>query len=158
MKKILLPLLVFSLTTSIVSFAQPNTLSANERLAIVTPNAPAPTGTFSQAIRAGDVVYISGQIPTDLKTGELVSGDFQKQVRQAFTNLSEIAKASGGDLNNVVKLTIYVTDLGNMSVINDVMTEYFHQPYPARATVEVKALAKKAEIEVDAIMVKKSGT
>lgn len=99
------------------------------------------------------MLYISGQIPLDLKTGELVKGNIQKQVRQAIANLSEITKASGGNLDNIVKITIYVTDLGNFSVINEIMSEYFHKPYPARAVLEIKALPKHADIEIEAIMV-----
>ncbi len=129
-----------------------NTIAGNIKENIFSPNAPAPIGTYSQAIKWGDTVYISGQIPIDPKTNQLVNGDFNVQVRQVFSNLSEIARVSGGDLNDILKLTIYVADLNNFSEINQVMGEYFHEPYPARAVIEIKALPKNASIEIEAIM------
>lgn len=119
---------------------------------IYTKNAPAPIGTYSQAIKIDDTIYISGQIPIDIKTGELVSGDFDKQARKAINNLFEISKAAGGELDDIVKITVYLTDLSNFGVLNQVMAEYFHKPYPARAVIEVKGLPKKASVEIEAIM------
>jgi 2-iminobutanoate/2-iminopropanoate deaminase len=126
--------------------------------AIYTKNAPAPIGPYSQAVQVDNVVYFSGQIPIDPKTGELVSEDFDKQARQVLINLSEVAKAAGGTLNDIVKITVYVTDLSNFAILNKMMEEYFHKPYPARVTIEVKGLPKKALVEIEAIMkVKKKG-
>ena len=125
--------------------------------AIYTKNAPAPIGAYSQAMKMGNTTYISGQIPIDNKTGELVKGDFSDQFRQAIINLSEITKASGGSLNDIVKVTVYVTDLANFAVLNKVMKEYFHEPYPARVVVEIKGLPKHAAVEIEAVMEKKAG-
>jgi 2-iminobutanoate/2-iminopropanoate deaminase len=124
----------------------------DDKQAIYTKNAPAPIGPFSQAIKIDDTVYLSGQLPTDPKTGELVTGDFTKQVKQVLLNLSEVAKAGGGTLDDIVKVTVYVTDLSNFAVVNKVMSEYFHKPYPARVTIEVKGLPKQATVEIEAIM------
>jgi reactive intermediate/imine deaminase len=129
-----------------------NALADHVKKDINTPNAPAPIGTYSQAIQWGHALYVSGQIPMDPKTSALVSGDFSAQTRQAFNNLNEIVKASGGDINNTLKLTIYLSDLSNFSQVNDVMQEYFHEPYPARAVIEVKSLPKQAPIEIEAIV------
>lgn len=113
---------------------------------------PAPIGTYSQAIQFGNMIYMSGQIAIDPKTGELIHGGFKDQARQVFMNISEVAKAAGGNMNAIIKLTVYVTDLKNFKDVNDVMKEYFKQPYPVRSVVEVKALAKNAEIEIEATM------
>lgn len=120
---------------------------------IQTEHAPKAIGPYSQAIQVGHVVYFSGQIPLDPKTMALVSDDFTEQAVQVLTNLSEVSKAVGGSLDNVVKLTIYLTDLSHFSILNDVMTRFFKPPYPARTTIQVSALPKTAQIEIDAVMV-----
>ena len=119
------------------------------RTPIATPHAPQAIGTYSQAIRAGNTVYLSGQIPLDPATGELVTGDMEAQVRRVFDNLLAVAQAAGGDLSHVVKLTVYLTDLAHFALVNRVMAEYFSQPYPARAAVGVAALPRGAAVEMD---------
>ncbi len=122
------------------------------RTPIATPHAPQAIGTYSQAIRAGSTVYLSGQIPLDPATGELVAGDMEAQVRRVFDNLLAVAQAAGGDLSHVVKLTVYLTDLAHFALVNRVMAEYFSQPYPARAAVGVAALPRGAAVEMDGIL------
>jgi len=119
---------------------------------ISTPNAPQAIGTYSQAIRAGDTVYLSGQIPLDPATGELVTGDMEAQVRRVFDNLKAVAVAAGGDLAQVAKLNVYLTDLSHFALVNRVMAEYFSPPYPARAAVGVAALPRGAAVEMDGIL------
>ena len=119
---------------------------------ISSPDAPQAIGTYSQAVRAGDTVYLSGQIPLDPKTGELVAGDMEAQVRRVFDNLRAVAIASGGDLSHVVKLNVFLTDLTHFALVNRVMAEYFAQPYPARAAVGVAALPRGSAVEMDAIL------
>ena len=119
---------------------------------IHTPLAPQAIGTYSQAVRAGSTVYLSGQIPLDPATGELVAGDMEAQVRRVFENLQAVCEAAGGDLSQVVKLTVYLTDLAHFALVNRVMAEYFSQPYPARAAVGVAALPKGAAVEMDGIV------
>ena len=123
-----------------------------ERDPINTPSAPKAIGPYSQAVKSGSLVFISGQIPLDPKTMELVGEDVVRQTHQVFKNLSAIAKASGGNLVDIVKVTIYLTNLDNFSKINEIMTSYFQEPYPARATIEVSALPKAALVEVEAIL------
>ena len=120
---------------------------------VSTPDAPQAIGTYSQAIRAGNTVYLSGQIPLDPRTMELVTGGFEAQARRVFENLSAVAAAAGGTLANAVKLNIYLTDLGNFAELNRVMAEYFAAPYPARATLGVASLPRGAAVEVDAVLV-----
>ena len=120
---------------------------------VSTPDAPQAIGTYSQAIRAGNTVYLSGQIPLDPRTMELVTGGFEVQARRVFENLGAVAAAAGGTLANAVKLNIYLTDLGNFAELNRVMAEYFAAPYPARATLGVASLPRGAAVEVDAILV-----
>ena len=120
---------------------------------ISTTAAPQAIGTYSQAIRAGDTVYLSGQIPLDPRTMELVTGGFEAQARRVFENLGAVAAAAGGTLANAVKLNIYLTDLGNFAELNRVMAEYFTAPYPARATLGVASLPRGAAVEVDAVLV-----
>jgi reactive intermediate/imine deaminase len=122
------------------------------RTPIHTPLAPQAIGTYSQAIRAGSTVYLSGQIPLDPASGELVAGDMEAQVRRVFENLKAVAEAAGGDLSQVVKLTVYLTDLAHFALVNRVMAEYFTQPYPARAAVGVAALPRGAAVEMDGIL------
>ena len=123
------------------------------RLSVFTDQAPKAIGPYSQAVRAGDTVYLSGQIPLDPKTGELVKGDIQQEARRAFDNLKAVATAAGDGLQQVVRVTLYLTDLGDFAKVNEVMAGYFQEPYPARATVGVAALPRGARIEVDAVMV-----
>ncbi len=120
---------------------------------ISTPDAPQAIGTYSQAVRVSDTVYLSGQIPLVPATMQMVEGDIAAQVRQVFDNLSAVAKAAGGSLNDCVKVHVFLTDLVNFSVVNQVMAEYFVEPYPARAAIGVAALPRGADVEVDAIMV-----
>ena len=123
------------------------------RKAIATPTAPSAIGTYSQAIRAGDTVYLSGQIPLDPTSMELVSGT-REQIHQVFRNLRAVANAAGGDFDDVVKLNIYLTDLADFPLVNEVMAEYFDEPYPARAAVGVASLPKDAKVEMEGILVK----
>jgi len=120
---------------------------------VATKLAPQAIGPYSQAVKAGNTVYLSGQIPLDPQTGELVTGDIEAQVRQVFENLRAVARAGGGDLANAVKLNVYLTDMGNFQTVNKVMAEYFAQPYPARAAVGVAALPRGTTVEVDGILV-----
>ncbi|AWV08398.1 RidA family protein [Marilutibacter maris] len=123
------------------------------RQIIHTDNAPAAIGPYSQAVRAGNTVYLSGQIPLDPATGEIVSGDISAQARRSFENLKAVCEAAGGSLAQVVRLGLYVIDLGDFAAVNAVMGEYFQAPYPARSTIEVAGLPKGAAFEVDAILV-----
>ena len=120
---------------------------------VSTADAPGAIGTYSQAARVGNTVYLSGQIPLDPATMELVSGDVEVQVRRVFDNLRAVARAAGGDLSDAVKVNVYLTDLGHFQVVNKVMAEYFTKPYPARAAVGVAALPRGATVEVDAVLV-----
>lgn len=122
------------------------------RTIISTPNAPAAIGTYSQAVKAGNTVYMSGQIGLDPATMTMVEG-FEAQTVRVFDNLKAVAEASGGSLADAVKLTIYLTDLSNFGTVNEVMARYFEQPYPARAAVGVRELPKGAVVEADAILV-----
>ncbi len=119
---------------------------------IHTDQAPKAIGTYSQAIRAGNTVYLSGQIPLDPATGELVQGDMETQIRRVFDNLRAVARAAGGDLSAVAKLNVFLTDLGHFALVNKVMAEYFQPPYPARAAIGVAALPKGAAVEMDCIL------
>ncbi len=120
---------------------------------IHTDNAPAAIGTYSQAVSVDNTVYLSGQIPLDPSTMELVEGDFAAQAHQVFKNLSAVCEASGGTLQNIVKLNLFLTDLSNFPIVNEVMAEYFDEPYPARAAVGVAQLPKGAVVEGDGVMV-----
>ena len=122
------------------------------RIAIHTEDAPAAIGPYSQAVRSGRTVYLSGQIPLDPATGELVAGTFEAQVRRTFDNLAAVCEAAGGSLAHVQRLGLYLTDLGQFAAVNAVMAEYFEAPYPARSTIGVAALPKGATFEVDAIL------
>lgn len=123
------------------------------RSIIATDLAPAAIGPYSQAVRHGNTVYFSGQIPLDPATAALVEGDITAQTRRVFDNLDAVAKAAGGSLAQIVRVGIYVTDLANFAAVNAVMAEYFQPPYPARSTIEVSGLPKAAHVEVDAVMV-----
>jgi reactive intermediate/imine deaminase len=122
------------------------------RTIISTPNAPAAIGTYSQAVRAGDTVYLSGQIGLDQVSMQLVDG-FEAQTVRVFDNLKAVAEAAGGSLADAVKLNIYLTDLANFAKVNEIMARYFSEPYPARAAVGVKELPRGAQVEADAVLV-----
>ena len=120
---------------------------------ISTDKAPQAIGTYSQAVKVDNVVYISGQIPLIPETMELLQGSVEEQIHQVFKNLSAILQASGGSFENIVKLNVFLTDLSNFPTVNQVMAEYFSEPYPARAAIGVAALPKDAVVEMDAIVV-----
>ena len=120
---------------------------------IKTSAAPAAIGTYSQAVKVGDTIYLSGQIPLDPANGEMISGDIRTQITRVFANLLAVAKAAGGSLQDVVKLNVFLTDLKNFPQVNEVMAQYFEEPYPARAAVGVSALPRGAQVEMDAVMV-----
>jgi len=122
------------------------------KAAIHTDNAPAAIGTYSQAIDAGGLVFLSGQIPLDPATMEIVDGDFEARARRVFDNLAAVAEAAGGSLDDIVKLTVFLTDLGNFATVNAVMEDYFNEPFPARAAVGVASLPKGVDVEADAIL------
>ncbi len=122
------------------------------RTIISTPNAPEALGTYSQAVDVNGTVYLSGQVGLDPRTMELVEGT-RAQIERVFTNLRAVAEAAGGDFSHVVKLTVYLTDLSNFSLVNEVMGEHFKEPYPARAAVGIRSLPKGAEVEIEGIMV-----
>ncbi|MBS0386829.1 MAG: RidA family protein [Proteobacteria bacterium] len=117
-----------------------------------TKNAPQAIGTYSQAVRAGDTVYISGQIPLDPATGVLVSGDIEAEIRRVFDNLKAIAEAAGGSLKHAVKLSVFLTDMTHFPKVNEIMATYFSTPYPARAAVGVAALPRGARVEMECIL------
>jgi len=120
--------------------------------AIQTDDAPSAIGTYSQAIKTSGLVFISGQIPLDPKTMTIVEGDFEARARRVFDNLKAIAEAAGGSLNQIVKITVFLTDLKDFATVNAVMEDYFDQPYAARAAVEVSSLPKGVDVEADAIL------
>jgi reactive intermediate/imine deaminase len=119
---------------------------------IHTADAPEAIGPYSQAVKVGDIVYLSGQIPLVPETMTVLEGDFSAQVRRVFDNLSAVAKASGGSLQDIVKLNIFLTDLSHFGTVNEIMTEYFEQPYPARAAIGVASLPKDVPVEMDAVL------
>ncbi len=123
-----------------------------KRQIIQTADAPKAIGTYSQAVRAGDTVYVSGQIPLDPATGQLVSGDIDAEIRRVFDNLKAIAQAAGGSLADVVKLTVFLTDLTHFPKVNEVMATYFKEPYPARAAIGVAALPRGARVEMECVL------
>ena len=123
------------------------------RTAIQSEQAPAAIGPYSQATRAGNLVFFSGQIPLDPANGNLVEGGIEAQARRAFDNLKAVCAAAGGSMDDIVRVGLYLTDLSQFATVNSVMGEYFNQPYPARSTIEVSALPKGAAFEVDAVMV-----
>ena len=124
---------------------------------IVTDRAPRAIGTYSQAVRVGDTVWLSGQIPLDPESMELVEGDIETQIRRVFDNLAAVAEAAGGSLADVVKLNVFLVDLAHFPIVNQVMADYFDAPYPARAAIGVAALPKGAEVEMDAVLALGSG-
>ena len=122
------------------------------RQIIKTGNAPAAIGPYSQAVKHGDTVYLSGQIPLDPATMELVTGDIDAQTRRVFMNLQAVCEAAGGSLDGILKLNVYLIDLGNFATVNQIMAEYFSEPYPARAAVGVVALPLGSEVEMEAVL------
>jgi reactive intermediate/imine deaminase len=122
------------------------------RHSIQTDRAPQAIGTYSQAVRAGDTVYLSGQVPFDPATMQLVAGDIEVQTRRVFENLKAVAEAAGGSLGHAVKLTIFLTDLANFARVNEVMATYFARPYPARSTIGVASLPRGAQIEIECVL------
>ena len=120
---------------------------------IHTDQAPAAIGTYSQAVKVNNTVYLSGQIPLDPETMEIVSDDIAAQIRQVFDNLTAVCDAAGGDLSSIVKLNIFLTDLSNFAIVNEIMGQYFEEPYPARAAIGVRALPKGSKVEMDGILV-----
>ncbi len=129
------------------------TVSPMPREPIQTPNAPAAIGPYSQATRAGDLVFLSGQIPLDPSSGLIVEGDISAQARQAFANLRAVCEAAGGSFADIVRVGLYLTDLSEFAAVNEVMAQVFDAPFPARSTIEVSALPRGAKFEVDAILV-----
>jgi reactive intermediate/imine deaminase len=124
-----------------------------KREIISTPNAPQAIGTYSQAVKIGTTVYLSGQIPLVPETMTLIEGDMSAQIHQVFKNLQAVAQAAGGDLKDTAKLNVFLTDLTHFPLVNQIMAEYFSQPYPARAAIGVASLPKNAQVEMDAILV-----
>jgi reactive intermediate/imine deaminase len=122
------------------------------RTIISTPHAPQAVGTYSQAVRCGNTVYVSGQIPLDPASGQLVEGSMELQIRRVFDNLKAIVEAAGGDLSQVAKLNVFLTDLAHFALLNQIMAEYFKAPYPARAAIQVAALPKGAQVEMDCVV------
>ncbi|MFP3873012.1 MAG: RidA family protein [Thiohalophilus sp.] len=123
------------------------------RQIIQTDHAPAAIGPYSQAVKVDNTVYLSGQIPLIPESMELVSGDINAQIRRVFDNLSAVCEAAGGSLNDIAKLNIFLTDLSHFPTVNEIMSEYFAEPYPARAAIGVASLPRGAEVEMDAVMV-----
>ncbi|MCB1629973.1 MAG: RidA family protein [Xanthomonadales bacterium] len=123
------------------------------RSSVHTENAPAAIGTYSQAVRVGETVYLSGQIPLDPATMEMVNGDIEAEIRRVFDNLRAVSVAAGGDLDKLVKLNVFLTDLGCFAQVNQIMADYFNEPYPARAAIGVAALPRGARVEMDGILV-----
>jgi reactive intermediate/imine deaminase len=121
--------------------------------AIDTPKAPAAIGTYSQGIRAGGALWLSGQLPLNPATGQLLTGEMRDQVRQVFRNLAAVAEAAGSSLDHAVKVTVFLTDLSHFAVVNEVMAEFFTKPYPARAAIGVASLPRGATVEADAVLV-----
>jgi reactive intermediate/imine deaminase len=122
------------------------------RQIISTPNAPAAIGTYSQAVRVNNTVYLSGQIPLDPATMQMVTGDIDAEIRRVIENLKAVATAAGGTLNHAVKVTVFLTDLAHFGRVNEIMTTYFQQPYPARAAIGVAALPKGARVEMECVL------
>ncbi|MBS0042610.1 RidA family protein [Shewanella sp. M16] len=123
-----------------------------EKIIIATENAPAAIGTYSQAVKVGSTVYLSGQIPLVPSTMQIVSDDFEAQVVQVFKNLTAVCTAAGGSINDIVKLNIFLIDLSHFAKVNEIMSRYFSQPYPARAAIGVKQLPKDSQVEMDGVM------
>ncbi|MEM1411085.1 MAG: RidA family protein [Pseudomonadota bacterium] len=123
-----------------------------DKTIISTPDAPAAIGTYSQAVRYGDLVFLSGQIPLDPATMKVVEGGIEPQVHRVFNNLAAVCAAAGGSLGDIIKLNVFLTDMGDFPVVNEVMGQHFSEPYPARAAVGVAALPKNVAVEIEAVM------
>jgi reactive intermediate/imine deaminase len=123
------------------------------RQIISTPNAPLAIGAYSQAVKCGQTIYVSGQIPIDPATGELVAGSIEAQIRRVFENLRAVVNAAGGELTDIAKLNVFLTDLSHFALLNKIMAEYISEPYPARAAIQVSALPKGATVEMDCVAV-----
>jgi reactive intermediate/imine deaminase len=123
-----------------------------KRQIIQTADAPKAIGPYSQAVRVGDTVYVSGQIPLDPVSGQIISGDIEAEIRRVFDNLKAIAQAAGGSLADVVKLNVFMTDLAHFAKVNEIMASYFSEPYPARAAVGVAALPRNARVEMECVL------
>ena len=136
--------------TSILIFSQEPTEMQKE--IISTENAPQAIGPYSQAVKAGNLMFISGQIPLDPKTGDLVSESIDEQAKQVLNNIKSICEAAGQSIDDIVKISIFLTDLENFAIVNEVMKKYFAEPYPARATVEVSGLPLGVNVEIEAIV------
>ena len=146
-------LLLILCTISVI----PNNLYSEEsqnmsKEIISTDNAPQAIGPYSQAVKTGNLIFISGQIPLDPKTGDIVDGTIEDQANQVLENIKSICEAAGHGLEDIVKITIFLTDLGNFATVNEVMKKYFKEPYPARATVEISGLPLGVEVEIEAIV------
>ena len=148
--KKILPILCTILVLSINLQSEESKIMAKE--IISTENAPQAIGPYSQAVKAGNLMFISGQIPLDPNTGDLVSESIEDQAKQVLNNVKSICEAAGHSLDDIVKISIFLTDLNNFAVVNDVMKEYFSEPYPARATVEVSGLPLGVNVEIEAIV------
>jgi reactive intermediate/imine deaminase len=135
------------------SFANTEDSFMPNRSIISTEKAPKAIGTYSQAVKIGGAVYLSGQIPLDPKTMMLVTGDMEAQIVQVFENLKAVCEAAGGSLQQIAKLNIFLTDLSHFALVNEVMSRYFQQPYPARAAIGVASLPKEAQVEMDGILI-----
>ncbi len=122
------------------------------RTIIATPDAPKAVGTYSQAVKVGNTVYVSGQIPLDPQSGELVTSSMDAQIRRVFDNLKAVIVASGGTFASVAKLNVFLTDLAHFALLNQIMADYFSEPYPARAAIQVAALPKGAAVEMDCVL------
>tara|TARA_B100000927_G_C16429034_1_gene454741 strand:+ start:370 stop:840 length:471 start_codon:yes stop_codon:yes gene_type:complete len=148
-KKLLLFLCTISFISILILLLEPNKMTKE---IITTENAPQAIGPYSQAVKAGDLMFISGQIPLNPSTGDLVSGSIEDEANQVLNNLKSICEAAGHSLEDVVKITIFLTDLSNFAVVNEVMKQYFQEPYPARATIEVSGLPLGVNVEIEAIV------
>ena len=148
-KKLLLFLCTISFISILILLLEPNKMTKE---IITTENAPQAIGPYSQAVKAGDLMFISGQIPLNPSTGDLVSGSIEDEANQVLNNLKSICEAAGHSLEDVVKITIFLTDLSNFAVVNEVMKQHFQEPYPARATIEVSCLPLGVNVEIEAIV------
>ena len=142
-------LCTISLISTLIFSEEPNQMTKE---IISTENAPQAIGPYSQAVKTGNLIFISGQIPLDPKTGDVVEGSIEDQANQVLENIKSICEAAGHGLEDIVKITIFLTDLGNFAVVNEVMKKYFSEPYPARATIEVSGLPLGVNVEIEAIV------
>jgi len=148
-KKVILFLCTISLISNFIFSKEPNKMSKE---IISTNKAPQAIGPYSQAVKAGNLIFISGQVPINPETGDVVSGSIEDQANQVIENIRNICEAAGRDLGDIVKLSIFLTDLGNFSIVNEAMKKHFSEPYPARATIEVSGLPLGVDVEIEAIV------